>query len=241
MRGYISLIGSLLLWLVHFDSAAQTIQGQITDRAGNVPVDDVAVVNLHTEGGILSDAAGKFTLAATQGQLIEFRKTGYNVIRIRLPHGTLPAYFKVVMEKAPVELAAVEVNGIPRDYKSDSLRYYQLYKEALEFPQLSGLDVIRHPFSAMSKRNRQIWAFQAHYIWYQQQKYIDFAFNEKVVASVTGLRGDSAQTYIQMFRPTYEQLRSMNEYAFYNYIKRTVTAYRERGPRAKMGSSRSTR
>ena len=145
------------------------------------------------------------------------------------------------MEKAPVELAAVEVNGIPRDYKSDSLRYYQLYKEALEFPQLSGLDVIRHPFSAMSKRNRQIWAFQAHYIWYQQQKYIDFAFNEKVVASVTGLRGDSAQTYIQMFRPTYEQLRSMNEYAFYNYIKRTVTAYRERGPRAKMGSSRSTR
>ena len=76
MRGYISLIGSLLLWLVHFDSAAQTIQGQITDRAGNVPVDDVAVVNLHTEGGILSDAAGKFTLAATQGQLIEFPRQG---------------------------------------------------------------------------------------------------------------------------------------------------------------------
>jgi hypothetical protein len=241
MRGYTSLIGSLLLWLVHSLAYGQTIQGQITDVGDGKPVDDVAITNLHTEAGILSDNQGKFTLPAGKGQLVEFRKTGYKIIRIRLPQGNLPAFFKVAMEKNYIELSGLEVNGAARDYKTDSIRYHQLYKEALEFPELTGLDMIRHPFSAMSKRNQQVWAFQKHYVWYQQQKYIDFTFNERLVSAITGLHGDSAQAYIQMFRPTYEQLRSMSEYAYYNYIKRTVAAYRERGIRARQPNSRSTR
>jgi hypothetical protein len=241
MRGYISLAGSLLLWLMQTIAYAQSIQGQITDGSTNTPIDDVAVMNLHTDAGVLTDDNGKFSLGATKGQLVEFRKTGYKVIRIRLPMGTLPAFFKVVMEKANIELNGVEIAAASRDYKTDSLRYYMLYKESLEFPQLTGMQAIAHPFSALSKRNQQIWAFQKHYEWYQQQKYIDFTFNERVVASVTGLRGDSAQIYMQMFRPTYDQLRGMSEYAYYTYIKRTVAAYRERGPRAKMPPSRNTR
>ncbi|MCD6062148.1 MAG: hypothetical protein K0R82_59 [Flavipsychrobacter sp.] len=241
MRGFTSLIGSLLLWLMHSVAYGQAIQGQIIDVSDSKPLDDVAIFNLHTQAGVASDDQGKFALAATRGHLIEFRKTGYKIIRIRLPQGTLPAFFKVVMEKAHVQLSAIEVSGIARDYKSDSIRYHQLYKEALEFPELTGLDAIRHPFSAMSKKNQQIWAFQKHYVWYQQQKYIDFAFNERLVSTITGLRGDSAQAYLQLFRPTYEQLRGMNEYAYYTFIKRTVALYRERGPRARFGVPRGTR
>jgi hypothetical protein len=241
MRAYIALVGSFLLWLVHGLALGQTIQGQIIDVNDGRLLSDVAIQNLFTENGVLSDDMGKFSLPATKGQLVEFRKAGYKIIRIRLPQGALPAFFKVVMEKTPVVLETYEVTGASKDYKTDSIRYHQLYKEAIEYPQLTGLDVVRHPFSAMSKHNRQIWAFQKQYEWYQQQKYIDFTFNTKVVAAVTGLKGDSAQVYIQMFRPTYEQLRSMNEYTYYNYIKRTVTAYRERGPRAKFPPSRSTR
>ncbi|WP_276132250.1 carboxypeptidase-like regulatory domain-containing protein [Polluticoccus soli] len=241
MRPYISLIGSLLLWLMHSFAYGQAIQGQIVDAGDNKPLDDVAILNLHTNAGVASDDQGKFTLAATRGHLIEFRKTGYKIIRIRLPQGTLPAFFKVVMEKASIQLAAVEIAGVARDYKSDSIRYYQLYKEALEFPELTGMQAISHPFSALSKKNQQIWAFQKHYAWYQQQKYIDFTFNEKLVTNITGMRGDSVQAYLQLFRPTYEQLRSMNEYAYYTFIKRTVAAYRERGPRARLGIPRGTR
>lgn len=241
MRGYIALVGSFLLWLVHGLSYGQTIQGQIIDVSDGRPINDAAILNIFTDNGVLSDNQGRFSLPAGKGQLIEFKKTGYKIIRMRLPQGTLPAFFKVVMEKNSVELDAFEVTGASKDYKTDSARYHQLYKEAIDYPQLTGLDMVRHPFSALSKHNQQVWAFQKEYEWYQQQKYIDFTFNIKVVTAVTGLKGDSAQAYIQMFRPTYAQLRSMNEYMYYNYIKRTVTAYRERGIRAKSPPSRSTR
>lgn len=241
MRGYISLAGSVLLWLMHALAYGQTIQGQITDGADNKPVDDVAVMNLHTSNGVLSDNDGRFILGATKGQLIEFRKAGYKIIRMRLPLGTLPAFFKVVLEKVNIELSPLAVAAASTDYRADSIKYYQLYKEELEYPRLTGLQAISHPFSALSKRNQQIWAFQEHYAWYQQQKYIDFVFNEKLVSRVTGLRGDSVQAYMQMFRPTYDQLHSMSDYAYYNYIKRTAAAYREHGVRAKFPPSRNSK
>jgi hypothetical protein len=229
----------MLYWLA-MDSYAfgQTIQGQITDVADNRPVDDVAVQNMNNQTGITSNEQGKFELRAGKGELIEFRKAGYKVIRVRLPNGVIPSYFKVVMEKLhPVYVS----DGIPKDYASDSAKYYTLYKRELALPQLTGIEAIKHPFSAMSKRNQEIWAFQKEFEFYQQQKYIDYTFNPKLVTTITGLTGDSLQAYMQMFRPTYSQLKNMNEYNYYNYIKLTVSAYRERGIRAKMPPGRNTR
>lgn len=218
---------------------AQSIQGQILDAANGKPLTDVTVQNMYTDAEVTSDDNGKFTIEITKGQLVAFKKEGYRILRVRMPQGNIPSFFKVVLEENMV--TPTEITGAAPDYHSDSLKYYRLYKKEIDFPQLTGLDAIQHPFWALSKQNQQIWAFQKEYIWYQKQKYIDYSFNEKVIENVTGLKGDSALQYMQMFRPTYEQLRSMNEYNFYNYIKQTVALYRERGIRARMGRSRSSR
>jgi hypothetical protein len=147
-------------------------------------------------------------------------------VRIRIPQGSVPPYFKIAMKAGPIELPQYDLAGQVRDYKKDSLRYYELYKNALEFPELTGLDIIQHPFSALSKRNRQIWAFQKEYAYFEQQKYIDYTFNEKLIAKLTGLKGDSVDRYLRLYRPTYEQLRSLNEYALYSYIKTSVDIFR---------------
>lgn len=240
MNGRYSLIGILLLWLYSATANGQAMQGQIIDMATGKPVDDVNIINVHTESGTVCDAGGQFNINAASGQLVEFRKPGYKILRVRVPQGKLPPYFKVGMEKNNIQLPTIEVNGMAKDYKSDSERYTAIYKHSLEFPEMSAAEMMRSPFSAMSKKNRQIWAFQKEFEWFQQQKYIDYAFNEQVINNLTGLKGDSAIAYIKMFRPTYQQLRMMNEYTFYTYVKRTVTLYRERGPRSRMGPGRST-
>lgn len=241
MRGYLTLVCTVLYWLAMNGNAnGQTIQGQIIDVSNNQPLPDVAVQNIHTENGIRSDDDGRFALDAGRGQLVEFRKAGYKVLRVRLPNGTFPAYFKVVMEKY-VTIPTYDPNGAPKDYASDSAKYYALYKREVDYPRLTGTDALRHPFSAMSKRSQEIWEFQKEFEFYQQQKFIDYTFNPKLVYTITGLSGDSLQAYMQMFRPTYQQLKGMNEYAYYNYIKMTTTAYRERGIRAKMPPGRGTR
>lgn len=228
-------------WLPHAIVCAQPMQGHVMDVSNKQPVEGVVVHNIFTEQKIESNNTGAFSLKVDEGQLVEFRKAGYKVLRVRIPQGKRPSYFKVMMQKQGTDVVDyMHTREAAPDYKTDSMRYYALYKEALEFPRLTGYEVIQHPFSAMSKKNRQIWAFQNEYQFYQEQKYIDYTFNSKLIGQVTGLAGDSLQSYMELFRPTYQQLRAMSEYNYYNYIKWTAQRYREHGERARFVRPRSS-
>ncbi|MBS1588603.1 MAG: carboxypeptidase-like regulatory domain-containing protein [Bacteroidetes bacterium] len=213
----------LLLGLV---GKAANISGNIADAHTLQLLANVSIVNIHTNAATLSDLNGNFSIVAESGQLLEFRRMGYKTLRIRIPEGSLPPFFRVLMQDGPMELPEYQLQAKGHDWKRDSLQYHELYKTELDFPKLEGLDVIRHPFSAMSKANRQIWAFQKEYNYWEQQKYVDYTFSDRVVSNLTGLQGDSLQRYLKIYRPSYEQLRSMNEYTLYSYIKESVTIYR---------------
>ncbi len=222
---------------LHTVSYAIIIHGDVSDRFSYDMMSDVTIVNIFSHQNTSTDSRGQFIIEVNNGELLELRKPGYNVLRVRIPQGFIPSYFKLMM----VQLMAEEPEGTPyyfRDYRKDSIRYHDLYKTYLEFPQLTGLDIIRHPFSAMSKRNRQIWAFQKEYNLFEKEKFIDYTFTEKLVTALTGLKGDSARTYLRIYRPTYEQLRGMSEYTFYSNVKQTVEIYR--GRRLRNGSQRSS-
>jgi len=216
----------LFVFIAAMPAIGQTIRGEVVDANDGKPVANVSLYNVYNGANFTTTDDGKFLVTAGKGELVEFRKLGYKITRVRIPAGTIPEYFKIIMQKGPIELPEVNIAGIAKDYKTDSIRFRNIYKHELEFPTMSTLDVIQHPFTALSKRNRQIWHFQKEYAYYQEQKYVDYTFNEKLVSSLTGLQGDSATRYMQFYRPTYEQLRSMNEYTFYNYIKQTVQRYR---------------
>lgn len=220
---------------------AQSIRGDIIDIDTREPLTKVYVQNVNLDLHTTSDDSARFTIAVSAGQLLEFRKLGYKVTRLRLPDGKLPTYFRITMKKGPIELPEIEVAGSIRDYRKDSLRYRELYKSALEFERLTGLDVIRHPFSALSKRNRQIWAFQDTYNYFEQEKYVDYTFNEQLVNNLTGLTGDSVQVFLRRFRPGYDQLRAMNEYSFYVWIKEKAEEFRTGRRPYRPGMYRSTR
>lgn len=227
----------MVSWLAHTFVCAQPMEGHVLDVGKGSPVQGVEIRNIHTDENIHTNGEGHFLVSVEPGQLVEFRKQGYKVLRVRIPDGKRPSYFKVMMQKAGTDVVDyMHTRGAAPDYKTDSMRYYALYKETLEYPRLTGYQVVQHPFSAMSKKNRQIWAFQEEYQFYQEQKYIDYTFNPKLVSRVTGLEGDSLQTYMQIFRPTYAQLRSMNEYTYFNYIKQTAELYRVNGARHPMRS-----
>lgn len=223
---FMRLLFTSLLLVLFFPVAAITIQGEVFDAGTRAPMADVSIVNVHTDDGTLTDEQGRFTIAVAKGQLLELRKIGYKTLRVRIPDGSIPSYFKLEMHPGPIELPEFDLQARNKDWKRDSARYYELYKGAIEFEKLDGLDVIRHPFSALSKRNRQIWAFQKEYNYWEQQKFIDYTFNDKLINSITGLSGDSLNVYMTRFRPTYDFLRSVNEYTYYGYIKESVEFFR---------------
>jgi hypothetical protein len=210
-------------------ATAQTIRGEVIDNEDKGAISGVSIDNIYTSVSVLTGSDGKFDISAEKGQLLEFRKPGYKTVRVRIPQGYVPPYFKIILQQGfsqPRDQYLVK--GDRYDYTQDSIRFHDLYKHELDFPTLSTFDMIAHPFSALSKKNREIWRFQEEYDEFEKEKYVDRTFNEQVVTKFTGLRGDSLRNYMRIYRPTYDQLRTMNDYNFFNFIKRSVDAYRRR-------------
>ncbi len=221
------LLSLLLFLLVSGPLYAQTgIRGLITDGQDGRPMANVVIQNIYTNGGGVTDSSGTFLITADKGQLLEFRKLGYKTKRLRLPEGIIPSYFRVVMDKGAFELEEVTIRKQFEDYKRDSARYAEMYKAPLRVQQLSTADKFQDPFLALSKSRRKAWAFQQEYDRFERLRYVDYNFSERVIQSVTGLRGDSLIAYRNRFRPAYEQVRAWNEYQLFAYIKKTAAYFR---------------
>ena len=214
--------------LMALPAIAQMIHGEVLDMDNKRPITGVEIENIYTSLKVSTDEKGGFLIAATGGQLLEFKKQGFKTTHVRLPNGYMPSYFRIIIEKGISDLKEIDLAGNRFDPKADSLRYYEVYKHVLETPKLSTFEALGSPFSALSGKNKEIWRFQDDYADFQQQKYVDKTFNEELVTKFTGLKGDSLHYYMRRYRPTYEQVRSMSDYAFFNYIKSTAGQYRSR-------------
>lgn len=213
--------------LVTLAGIAQTIRGEVLDMNTKKTIADVNILNVHTSLEVSSSADGAFVIAASSGQLLEFRKNGYKTVRVRIPQGYVPSYFRIIIEKGIPKISETNVLANNRyDYRQDSIRFRQLYGHELDMPKLSAFDMIAHPFSALSGKNREVWQFQDDYADFEKEKYVDRTFNEDLVTRVTGLTGDSLHYFMRRYRPTYEQIRSMNDYTFFTFIKSSVYRYR---------------
>ncbi len=205
---------------------AQLIQGEVLDMEDKLPVSGVVIDNIHTGQSITTGNKGAFEITAKSDQLLEFKKAGFTTARVRIPKGTVPPYFRIIIKKNVAKPEDYLVQTTRYDYKKDSIRFYELYKHELDVPTMSVMDKIASPFSAMSGKNREIWQFQEDFNAREKEKYVDRTFNEALVTKFTGLKGDSLHNYMRRFRPSYESLRGMNDYTFFSFIKNSVHRFR---------------
>ncbi len=228
----------LLFLFLSLSLNAQTMTGIVLDAASGAPMADVVVENIYTNEGLNTGADGKFSIAAANGQMVELHKLGYQKARVRIQAGGA-SFYRIFLKPGATELEEVEVHSPFSDWKHDSLRYHALFQKQINYPVLTGWRAIQSPFTALGRTNQQMIRFQKEYAWLEEIKYVDYAFNEKIVANLTGLRGDSAVAYMRQFRPSYEALRSMSDYSRFAYIKQTVALWRQRqrmGPSNGRGS-----
>ncbi len=219
---FIFMLFSLLLC---HTAHAQLIRGEVVGMNDKKPLPGVHIVNIHNDINITTNNDGTFVIAGTSDELLEFRMPGYKTTRVRIPRGFIPPYFKIIMEHPPVPIRGDALAGT-HNYAYDSAKARERYSQILNVPQLSAIEKIKHPFSAMSARNREIWAFQDNYEEAEKERYIDYTFNRNMVSSITGLTNDSLSRFMVRFRPGYDQLRSMNEYTLYNYVKMNARRFR---------------
>jgi hypothetical protein len=225
---YLFIYIALLSFIPSQIAQAQTIiKGEVKDLATDDFLDNVNVKNIYTQKGMIIQQDGQFKLEVKKGELIEFSKVGYQTIRIRILSEKEPLFYKMVMNKAPVMLREVDIRGKPLDFKKDSIRYREVYDIVLRKERKDEVDMRSMPLAMLSKKNRQEWAFQEMYEKWEREKYIDVAFNERLVSKITYLKDDELKVFMKWNRPSYDFLRNATDYEYLDFIKSRYYEYKK--------------
>jgi hypothetical protein len=228
MLRFIQILMIALTTLTTQWAYAQTnIKGEVRDMANNSLMENVNIKNIYTQQGLTVQSDGQFTIPVKKGELIEFTKVGYQTVRVRILSEKEPEFYKIIMNKAPIELREVDIRGKPLDYKKDSIRYRKTYDIVMRKEHKDDVDMRSMPLAMLSKKNRQEWAFQEMYAQWEQEKYIDFVFNDKLVSRITYLQDEDLKTFMRLYRPQYEFVRNVSEYEYLDYIKSCYYHYKK--------------
>src|SRR5690606_12213086 len=141
---------------------------------------------------------------------------GYKTARIRIPKGELPSFFKINLREDVTELAPVTIYDDVYNHKRDSIKTAEVYKRALQHYKLEGLDILQHPFDALSKRNRQIYEFRKHYHYRKNEKNNDYVYKHKLIKDLTHKSDERIAIYKQQFSPSVAAINSFDiDHDFY--------------------------
>lgn len=242
----------LLLLTMGRTSFAQDLKGTIKDKYSGIYLPGVAVSG--TSRTAYSDIYGRFILPdVSPGDTITFSLVGYRAHK-EFIHGIHAGHLDVYMEQTSILLDAVEVVA-SRNYTMDSLKLRQEFAEAFNYrkPGFKGVFVPKdysgapQPYyqansstaslisidvlsvvSLLGKRQSPQSRLQKVLVKEEDERYVDNMFSKPTVQRLTGLEGESLQTFMQLYRPSADSIRRISEYDVILYIKNSYNEYLNR-------------
>lgn len=210
--------------LLCYGAAAQVeITGTVYDKTQLFSMPGVSVLS-NSGAGTMTDSAGHYRIKLPPDDSIYFSYLGRHTAKIAV---------KRIARGYPLDMSlAVTVDSLPlvvvkpKAYRYDSLENRDEYRKVFDYSPdyvLGGanggvglnLDMI---FNA--RKNRQMLALQRRLLEEEQDKYIDHRFNRILVKKITGLQRPALDTFMRLYRPTYDFIRNCeNDYEFYKYIR----------------------
>jgi hypothetical protein len=224
------------LAFLSIQAAAQqvTIHGTVFNMYRTRPLDGVSVV-CSCGRGTTTDSNGNYAITVDASDSLRFSYLGratqlFPVVMMNSTTG-----FDIALHVNPTELATVHV--APRNYYFDSLQNRKDYEKIFNYtkPGLAlsdgssgsgvGIDLDQLINVFRFKRNRRMLAFQERLVEDEHDKFISHRFTRYTVKKITGLNGDSLESFMMRFRPSYEFTKIATDYEFYDYIKLAYQDY----------------
>lgn len=240
----------LLLFLLIISgtlSQAQTVTGILRDsETGRI------LVKAKVKSSIaetFSDLQGKFSIKVMQQDSLFFYHQGYQVLKINLyldqPQKDLsiitlkPSY--IAIEEVKVEgktekndstqikidlgipktpkyrqvvLGRADMSGNPRGFLANGSTARLFTVDLLAVKRMLFKSKVKIPLEEQLEANE-----------YSIQ-YIDMTFSKELIEEMTGLKGDQATIFQNIYRPSYEEFSKMSEYELRAYIKNRFEDYK---------------
>ena len=226
---------SILVLLSTPAVSQQVLTGKIRQKATDAILSSVTVVN-HTQGKHnISDAGGNYRIAASPGDTITFSSAGYHAdtTYVVTPELEDKDGYTVYLEPNMVELPSVLVGQLT-NYQLDSIQRKQDYawldqvhkvRLAGDQTPTDGVGISFSPVTYFSPEQKNLRQLRERVKVEEKDYYIDSRFPSSYVSMVTGLKGDSLQTFMIVYRPTYRFCRSASNEDILLYINEKLKLF----------------
>jgi hypothetical protein len=220
-------------------SAQVTVKGNVYDASKLYSVPNVKVFSTSGASDV-TDSTGSYQIQVSQTDSIFFTYNGKSTVKFPVKEIKNYTSFDISIQ-AKVQQKYKLLNPVTvytRDYQLDSLENRQEYAQIFgnEKPGFhstydpggaAGLDLDALIGMFQFRKNKERQAFRNRLLQQEQDNYVDYRFSSKTITRVTGLKGDSLETYKKLFRPSYYFTSTSTLTQFYEYILKTADAFRK--------------
>lgn len=233
-----------VLVLCAFNNAlAQHISGKVIDGFTQLPLSNASVA---TSSSIaFTKPNGYFNLPKQlRGDTITVTSTGYKAYRFTLDSALSKDTLLITLQPLSLMLNQVTVKAL-RIYKLDSLKNRAFYSSVFNYKAPAFTDIFtKKPVAAYvpytvtpnntteilsinvlslialaGKNKMPLSKLQKTLLKDEEVSYTNRVFSKEKVSSITNLKDDSLQKFMELYRPTIQQLKKMSAYDVLMYIK----------------------
>lgn len=218
------------LWMF----AQITVRGTVYD----INRDPLAAVSVLSSSGkgTFTDSNGRYIINVGLQDSIWFSYLNKPTIKYPVRSINVNIAFDLSLHVNVLQLKDVKIKE--KNYKLDSLRNREEYAKVFDFKRPNPLrDISVGPngvgFSIDAligmfqfRKNKRMESFQKRLIQQEQDHFVDYRFNKKLIKQLTDLDSTELDTFMMVHRPPYEFTANSSEYEFRYFIIRAARVYR---------------
>lgn len=225
-----------LLIALPFGVLAQTVTtGVVFDyNKKSVTLPGVSVRNLNNKKVTSTTSTGKYTIAASVGDLLEFSAIGYHTDTLYLTSLLNRSIYLPVKSTslADVDVRAVRMNSQVTDAKDPLAEKYTLLNTGGNLQRKRMTDKVGGLNLNLGygkyKRQQRKEAELKEKEMYQEE--IDANFSEKAVTDLTKLTGTDLKNFMIIYRPSIEAVKAERPFRYNYHISQAYVAWEKLSP-----------
>lgn len=221
-------------------SAQVTVSGNVYDVSKLYAVPGVQVSSTSGSSDV-TDSTGSYQINVSTNDSIIFTYNGKSTMKFPVKDIKNYSAFDISIHAKVKEKYKLldPVTVFTDSYKFDSLENREEYAKIFgdEKPGIhstydpggaAGLDLDALIGMFQFRKNKEQLAFKKRLLQEEEDRYVDYKFSSKTITRITGLTGDSLETYKKMYRPDYYFVVSSTLTQFYQYILNTYYAFKRK-------------
>jgi hypothetical protein len=218
MSNFLKLLFLMLFCFQHMNG--QQITGTVQDRATDLRLENVSVINKSSNQRTHTNAKGEFNIQGSANQLLIFYQPGYKPDTLFLVD-LKPVKRYLVLNNIMLKTVQIKAGAF-----NPKVEYRDVYRDANAIRLSQNHPFTFYPSRYFSKEGKYARRFKRRLEQEKIERKIDARFNETAVQALTPLNGKELDCFMVLYRPTLKELDKLDAEDLRFYLMNSYKAFK---------------